>query len=94
MELYSSRVRFLIQRYYGARAQTCFDRATRNNPNVSGTVVIAMTIGADGQVSRARVARNSTGNDVLGTCLASQVGSWRLSAPPNGPVDMQIPFSR
>ena len=94
MELYGSRVRYLIRRYYAARAQTCFDRATRNQPTLSGTVVIAMTIAADGSVSRSSVARNTTGNEVLGTCLSAQVGSWRLSAPPGGEVQMQIPFSR
>lgn len=94
MELYSARVRFLIQRYYASRAQSCFDRATRNNPSVSGTVVISMTIGAEGNVSRTRVARNTTGNEPLGNCLSAQVSSWRLSAPPGGSLQMQIPFSR
>ncbi|MFT5358528.1 MAG: hypothetical protein ACI9KE_005767 [Polyangiales bacterium] len=94
MELYSTRVRFLIRRYYASRAQSCFDRATRNNPSVSGTVVIAMTIGAEGNVSGTRVARNTTGNEPLGNCLSAQVSSWRLSAPPGGSLQMQIPFSR
>lgn len=94
MELYSTRVRFLIRRYYASRAQSCFDRATRNNPSVSGTVVIGMTIGADGNVSNTRVARNTTGNEALGNCLSAQVSSWRLSAPPGGSLQMQIPFSR
>lgn len=94
MELYSTRVRFLIRSYYAARAQSCFDRATRNNPSVSGTVVVGMTIAADGSVSNTRVARNTTGNESLGNCLSAQVSSWRLSAPPGGSLQMEIPFSR
>lgn len=94
LELYGSRVRFVVQRYYAARAQTCFDRATRNNPSVSGTVVVNMTIGADGNVSDTSVARNTTGDEVLGNCLRSQVGSWQLPPPPGGSLQMQMPFSR
>lgn len=94
LELYGSRVRFVVQRYYVARAQTCFDHATRNNPNVSGTVVVNMTIGADGNVSDTSVARNTTGDEVLGNCLRSQVASWQLPPPPGGSLQMQMPFSR
>jgi TonB family protein len=69
--------------------------ATRNTPSLTGTVVIGMTIGADGAVSGSRVVRNSTGDAGLGTCLQNQVRSWRLSAPPGGEsVTMNLPFSR
>jgi hypothetical protein len=95
MDMYAGRVRFLIRRYYAARAQTCFDRATRVNPSLSGSVSIGMTIGPDGAVSAARVARNTTGDDVLGTCLQNEVRQWRLSPPPGGEsVQMNLPFSR
>ncbi len=94
MDLYASNVRFFIRRYYAARAQSCFDRATRNQPTLSGTVVIAMTVGTDGNVSSSRVARNTTGDDNLGTCLRNQVSQWRLPAPPGGSLEMSMPFSR
>jgi outer membrane biosynthesis protein TonB len=95
MDMYAGRVRFLIRRYYAARAQTCFDRATRVNPSLSGSVTIGMTIGPDGAVSAARVARNTTSDDSLGTCLQNEVRQWRLSPPPGGEsVMMNLPFSR
>lgn len=94
LDLYSSRVRYVIRRYYANRAQACFDRATRNAPTVSGTVVVSMTIGADGSVSRARTTRNTTGDESLGQCLQAQVSTWRLPPPPGGSLDMQMPFSR
>lgn len=94
MELYTGRVRFVIRRYYASRAQSCFDRATRNEQELRGTVVVSFTIGADGQVGNTSVARNSTGNDTLGTCLAGQMRSWRLPPPPNGEIELEMPFSR
>jgi TonB family protein len=95
MSMYSTRVRYAIQRYYARRAQRCFERATRNNPQVAGTVVVALTIGTDGQVQKGSVSRNTTGNDALGKCLASEVQQWKLSPPPGDePLTMELPFSR
>jgi TonB family protein len=95
MELYASRVRFLISRYYAVQAQSCFEDATRNNPSVRGTVVVAFTIGADGQVTRSSVASNSTGISTLGSCIANRVRTWRLTATPDGTsIDLTMPFSR
>jgi TonB family protein len=96
MELYGSRVRGVIRQYYIQRAATCFEHESRNNQAVRGTVLVGFQIQADGTVSRSRVERNTTGIDTLGTCLARQVGSWRLPPPPEGeaPMAMQMPFSR
>jgi TonB family protein len=95
MDLYAARVRFVIRRYYAARAQSCFDHATRNNPTLDGQVVVALTVGRDGNVTRSSVARNTTGDDALGRCLATQVRQWRFPVPPGGEsLDMTMPFSR
>ena len=94
MDLYSARVRFVIRRYYAAQAQSCFDRATRNNPTLSGTVVLNMTIGADGNVSRVSKRRDSTGDEQLVSCLVNRVNAWQLPPPPGGSLQMQLPFSR
>ncbi len=93
LEMYASRVRFVIRRYYAARAQACFDRATRNDPGLRGTVVVRFTIGNDGQVTESSVIRNTSGNDTLGACLAGQVRSWRLPAPEGGELTLEMPFS-
>lgn len=94
MDAYAGQVRRVIRQYYAARAQSCFDRATRNNHNLRGTVVVQFTIGMDGNVSQATPVRNTTGDSELGACLAGQVRSWRLPVPPRDePVSMQMPFS-
>jgi hypothetical protein len=94
MDLYGARVRYAVQRYYAPRAQGCFDRATRNHPTLSGTVVVGLRIGADGRVTEGSVVRNTTGDAELGACLAGQVRGWQLPPPPEGAVDMEMPFSR
>jgi TonB family protein len=92
MSMYSQRVRFVIARYYASRAQTCFDLATRNNPELTGEVRIRLTIGADGAVTNATPAANTTGNATLGQCLAGRVRQWRLPPPPGGELTMVLPF--
>lgn len=94
LDLYGARVRYVVKRYYAARAQSCFDHATRNNPGVSGTVVVSLTIGGDGQVTAASIGRNTTGDGDLGACLAAQVRSWKLPPPPSAGLEMEMPFSR
>ena len=94
MDLYSAKVRSVVRRYYAPRAQSCFSRATKNNPALHGTVVINMTVGATGQVTKTSVQRNSTGDSNLATCLKGQVKSWKLPPPPAGSLEMQLPFSR
>lgn len=95
VEMYTSRVRYLIRRYYLPRSQSCFEHATRNNPSLHGQVTVSLTIGASGNVTSSSVARNSTGDTQLGSCLATQVRSWQLTPPPGGePVTMTLPFSR
>ena len=94
MDMYAGHVRRVIRDFYAARAQSCFDRATRNNHSLRGTVMVRFTVGSTGHVTSARPVRNTTGDDDLGQCLAGQVGSWRLPVPPDErPVNLEMPFS-
>ncbi|MCC7537570.1 MAG: TonB family protein [Deltaproteobacteria bacterium] len=93
--MYASRVRSVIRQYYRPRAQTCFDRASRNDPELRGTVTVRFNIGGSGQVSGARVLSNSTEHDEIGRCIVTVVNGWRLPPPPNDePVQIEMPFSR
>lgn len=93
-ELYAAQVRNVVRQYYAPRTRQCFDRATRDNTGLRGTVVVGFTIRADGQVADTAASRNSTGDEALGRCLVNQVATWRLPAPPGGEMQLEIPFSR
>ena len=94
MDLYTNGIRRIIRDHYLARAQTCFSHASRTDEDVRGTVIVEFTIAANGHAEGAHVVRNSTGNDALGACLARAVDQWQLARPPDGPMEMQMPFSR
>jgi TonB family protein len=94
LDMYAGHVRRVIRRFYAARARSCFERATRNNHSLRGTVVVRFTIGGQGQVEQSQSIHNTTGNEDLGRCLAGQVGSWRLPPPPAGQtLELEMPFS-
>ncbi len=94
LELFAARVRRLIRNYYVPRAQTCFDRALRDNSELRGTVVVAFAVDNAGRVTRATTDRNTTGSESLASCLTSQVRSWEMPPAPEAEVEMAVPFSR
>ena len=94
LELYAGRVRFTVSRYYAAATASCFDAATESNATLSGTLVVATQVAADGNVKSASLSRNSTGDQSLGECLVSQIRSFRLPPPPSGEIELKLPFSR
>jgi hypothetical protein len=94
LDLYATRVRRYIRTYYAGRAQSCFDRAARVNDGLRGTVLVTFTIKEAGGTEGVHVTRNTTGDDVLGTCLVNQVREWDLPGPPGGALELAMPFSR
>jgi TonB family protein len=59
---------------------------------VGGTVDVSFSIGADGAVKSAAVARNTTGHDGLGRCLIYSIKRWRFPRPVSGEVTFVYPF--
>lgn len=94
MEIYASSVRRYIREAYAQRAQSCFERETRNRSNVRGTVVIGLEVRSDGRVGNVRPVQDGVGIPSLTSCLVRQVAGWRLPDPPQAPLPLEIPFSR
>lgn len=95
LELYLGNVRRFIRSHYARQAQACFDHATAlSGAGISGRVVIGFTIAGNGDTENVHVARNDSGIDTLGTCVANRVDSWRLPNPPGGEaLTLEMPFN-
>ena len=95
LELYLGNVRRFIRTHYARQAQSCFDHATAlSGTGISGRVVIGFTITPNGDTEDVRVARNDSGIETLGTCVANRVNSWRLPSPPGGEsMALEMPFN-
>lgn len=93
-ELYASRVRYVIQRYYAPRMATCFaDASSSAGTEDADRVVVGLAIGSEGQV--ARVWSRGAHSDGSRGCILSHAGGWRLPPPPTtGSVEMEVPLAR
>ncbi len=91
---YARQVAAAFRRYWANHAKACFSQATRNRGELTGRVVLRMTIAADGSVARAEPASNTTGDEGLGRCLAHRARRWRFPPPPDRrPARVDLPLA-
>lgn len=64
----------------------CYEKALLQNPNLSGKVVIQLTIGGDGKVQLARVKESTIGNEAVESCVQKVMAELRFPAPQGGGV--------
>lgn len=62
----------------------CYQQALQKNPNISGKVSIAWTIGSGGVVNKTRTTVNTTGSSSLADCIRMRLRQWTFPSPPNG----------
>lgn len=80
-----SQVRFCYEEY-----------GLKVNPSLAGTVTVAITIGASGNVTEARVAGRTwsgPGADEAESCIRSRISSWRFPASDQGAGTYSFPFN-
>lgn len=84
-------VRMIRRRIRSIRS--CYERALRQNPNLSGKVKVRFTIQPSGSTSGASAIENTTGNAGLGSCVVSTVNRFRFNpGPTGGSVTFTYPF--
>ena len=83
-------IKAVIDRNSG-QVKACYERQLKSQPSLSGKVVVAWTIGADGRVRTPWVPTNSTGNRTLAGCVQRAVGAWRFPTA-ESPQDIEYPF--
>jgi TonB family protein len=80
-----------------AETDVCLQNALKaksgDKPEINGTVVIGMVIDPSGKVTEATIRQNSTGSNVLDTCILTQVQTWLFPKPvPAGEFAVAYPF--
>ncbi len=74
------------------RIQRCYERELSAHPTLSGRVVVAWTIEADGRVANAVVVENGL-NDAAANCIAQVIAALRFPVPRGEPVTVNAyPF--
>ncbi|MFT5354258.1 MAG: hypothetical protein ACI9KE_001463 [Polyangiales bacterium] len=91
---YGPAARRTVSSRYMSDIERCFGAADGRSPGFSGTVLVAYMLTQTGQVASARIARNTTGDSQLGTCLTSAGRRWNLPPPPRRTLEFSMSFAR
>lgn len=85
----ADKVKSTIARYRG-QVQNCYEQRLRENPSLSGRLLIAININ-EGRVTSAGIDENGTGDKGLETCVVGRVRTWRFD--PEVTMDLYLPFA-
>lgn len=72
--------------------RSCYERALRNNPTLSGRLDLRFTIGTSGRVTSASTSGLGSAPEV-GSCVVGRVRGLVFRAPEGGSVDFSFPFN-
>jgi outer membrane biosynthesis protein TonB len=77
-----------IKARYQSRVMACYQRALKENPNLSGKLTVNFTVGIAGNVVKAAV----DGFDpTVSECVQREARTWRFEKP-ESPAEFEIPF--
>jgi hypothetical protein len=74
-------------------ARGCYNRALRNNSEVSGNMMVSVTVGPGGQVCSASLANDTVGSAEVSNCVLGRFRGQSFPAPTGGCVTVNIPLS-
>ncbi len=87
----TSAVARTIRRGMGA-IRTCYQRALKRNPNLSGKVVVRLMINTMGKVTSVEIDSDSVGDNQVTSCIKSYASRWRFPPPEGGSAEVAVPF--
>jgi hypothetical protein len=87
----AGRVAAIIRGQLGG-IRSCYERALRNNPTLSGRLEVRFTIGTSGRVTTASSSGLGAAPEV-GTCVVSRIRGLVFPPPEGGSVDFSFPFT-
>ena len=74
-------------------ARGCYERALRQNAMLQGKIMVAVRVGAQGQVCSANIVSNTLGDPGVASCVLGMFRSSSLPPPNGGCVDVQVPMN-
>ena len=81
-------------RRHRSQLRRCHQQRLRQNPELSGVVIVRLVIGANGQVTQVTVQRSTLSDRPTEQCLLRQLRRLRFPARPSGapPLTVNYPF--
>ena len=78
-------------RTHSAEIRACYDAALLSNPAVSGQMVVAFEVNAEGLVIRATVRESTLKNRALERCIVARLKTW-LFPEPRGRSTLKVAY--
>lgn len=75
------------------RARGCYERALRQNAQLSGKITVALKIDAGGNVCGASAANDTMGSGEVTSCVTGMFRGKKFSPPTGGCVNMTVPLN-
>ncbi|MEC8024588.1 MAG: AgmX/PglI C-terminal domain-containing protein [Myxococcota bacterium] len=72
--------------------RSCYESRLKVNPNLSGKITLRFTIGTAGRITNISVAKNSTGDSAVGSCILRKVKRWKFASPEGGSKTFTYPI--
>ncbi|HEX4403667.1 MAG TPA: AgmX/PglI C-terminal domain-containing protein [Polyangia bacterium] len=70
----------------------CYDRARPAHPGLAGRLDMHWTIGGDGATRNVTVEKDALHADVVTSCIAALISTWRFTPAPDAAVEISFPF--
>ena len=70
----------------------CYERALKQQPTLSGKLVVRFSIAAAGTVAGVDIDEDTLGAPEVGACIRGLVLRWRFAPPAEAPVEISFPF--
>jgi hypothetical protein len=71
----------------------CYERQLRDHPRLSGRMVLAVSIGDNGEVQGVEITRDEPGDESLRLCVTRFFETARFPAPLGGCIAAKVPLS-
>lgn len=73
--------------------KACYDARVKENPKLTGTITLGLTVAADGTIDALDVVHNELADEQLTTCVLKRARQVRFPIPEfNSPVDLTYPL--
>ncbi len=69
----------------------CYEQGLRQDPSLSGRVVVDFVIGGNGLVKSSKILNSSLGSAMVEDCISLRLKSWKFPLPDGG-VDVKVSY--
>jgi hypothetical protein len=75
------------------QSQGCYERALRQNPTLTGQLMVRVKVGPKGELCTASIASDGLGEPSVASCVLQKFRSASFPAPAGGCAELRVPIN-